>query len=148
MVSQPKRLQRTANRDLAPEEVPTFVKQYLAEKEFAEDATKRVNAKKAVLSDFIDKHGYVDDKGSRYVDVPGLDGVSAMKRERRVTTALDRDKVEAWLKKKGWWERFSIEVRVLDEDALVAAGYEDEIPARTMAGFYTEQEVFALKSVK
>lgn len=148
MPSQPKRLQRPANRELTEADVDAFVAAYLSEKEFAEEATKRVNAKKAVLSRYIDENGYIDDKGSRYVDIEGVDGVSQMKRERRVSTSLDRDKVEAYLKKRGLWEQMTREVRVLDDDAVAAAGYDGTIPERTFQGFYVESEVFALKSVK
>lgn len=151
MVSQPKRMQRSAKRELSREDFDAFVRQYVEEKKFAETATARVNEKKAAINTFVDKYGDVDDKGSKYIDVEGVDGVGAVKRERRVSTSLDEERATAWLKKHKLWEKFSVEVpahRELDTDALDAAAYTGEIPEETVESFHVVSEVWALRMVK
>lgn len=150
MPSAPKRLQGQQKRELTPEEWQDYVVQYLKEKAFAEGATKRVNDMKAAVIAYLQAHGDPDEKGSLYVDVKGVEGVGSMKYERRLGQVLDRGKVEAWLKRKGLWEEYTEEVRVLDEDKLAAAAYESGTPIteRTYQGFFVDSETWALKAVK
>lgn len=144
----PKKTMRRANREMTAADFPRFVQEYLHEKDLADEIAGRVNAKKAVIRKFVEEAGYADEKGSLFIDLEGVDGASAVKLERRVSTSLDRQKVEAWLKKQGLWEQYTEEVRVLDEDALMAAAYEGTIPKKVMDGFMVESENFALKTVK
>lgn len=151
MPATPKRLQRAANRDLTPEDANAYVAAYLSEKAIAEQLTARVNAKKAVLNTFLAEHGSPDSKGSLYFDIEGVDGVSQLKRERRVSTNLDNAKAEAWLKSKGLWDDYSTvipEHRELDTDAVEGGAYDQRIPKRVFAGFFVESESWALKTVK
>lgn len=144
----PKKVMRPANREMTAEDLPRYLQEYLKEKDLVDELTGRVNAKKAVIKKFVEQSGYADEKGSLFVDVDGVPGVSAVKLERRVSTGLDRSKAEAWLKKQGLWEAYSEVQRVLDEDALYAAAYEGKIAKKTMDGFITESESFAFKTVK
>lgn len=151
MASQPKRLQRSANRTMTAEEFPGYVRTYLEEKAIADQYTARINTKKAVIATFVDQYGDLDDKGSKYVDVEGIEGVSAVKRERRSSTSLDEDKAIAWLKKNKLWEKYSTlvpEHREFDAEAFAAAGYTEDIPDRVMASFITVHETWATKTVK
>lgn len=148
MASQPKRVMRTAKRELNAKDFPRYVEEYLREKEAMEAMQARVNEKKAAINKFVDDLGEADEKGSKWVHVEGIPGLSAVKRERRVSQSLDTDKAEAWLKKNGLWEQYSEEIRVLDEDALYGAGYDGTIPRKVFDGFMVSSESFALKTVK
>lgn len=150
MATTPKRMQGVQKRELTPDQWDAFVAQYLQEKKFAEAATKRVNDQKATVVAYLQEHGEPDEKGSLYVDVDGVDGVGSVKYERRVSQVMDRVKVEAWLKKKGLWEEYTEEVRVIDADKLAAAAYETGTPVteRIYQSFFVDSETWALRTVK
>jgi hypothetical protein len=61
---------------------------------------------------------------------------------------MDLDKAEAWLKKNKKWDEFKVVVEMVDEDKLLAAGYEGTIPKRTFDGFTVQSESFAFKVLK
>lgn len=143
-----KRMQRTAKRELSEEDLPRFVEEYLNEKNAAEAMTARVNEKKAALMAYVEEHGEADDKGSLFVDIEGVEGLSALKKERRVGQKLDADKAEKWLRKNGMWEKYSETIEQLDEDAFMAAGYDGSISPRTFDSFMVTSESWAFKTVK
>lgn len=144
----PKKVVRKPTRELSADDLPRYVEEYLKEKDLVDELTGRLNAKKANLRKLVEQTGYTDDKGNVFVDVEGVDGVSALKLERRVSTNLDREKAQAWLEKTGKWEEFSEVVRVLDEDALYAAAYENKTFKKAVDSFIVESENFAFKTVK
>ena len=91
MVSQPKRVLRPAKRELNEEDFSRYVAEYLSEKATMEAIQARVNEKKAAIAKFVDANGERDEKGNIFFYVEGIEGVSAVKRERRVSTTLNKE---------------------------------------------------------
>lgn len=131
-------------RELSIEQLPRYVEEYLKEKAAADAMAKRVNEKKATIAALVEASGYLDDRGSQFLDV-GIDGCSAVKRERRITNTLDEAKALAWLTKHGLYDECTRTEVVLDEEALLAAAYEGKVPERALKSFYEQSESFAFK---
>lgn len=127
--------------EVTPDNAERYLSEYLSAKAMADDVTARVNKMKANLNAFADAHGEPDEKGSIWVEV----GEHKIKRERRVSTSTDFYKAEAWLRKNGRWDEFKIVQEVLDEDKLLAAGFEGTIPRKTFDSFTVIGETFAFK---
>lgn len=133
-------------REVTSAQLPRYMQEYLQEKAAADAMAKRVAEKKANIMKLIEAEGYVDDRGSQFIDV-GIDGCSMVKREVRISTTLDETKALQWLKKNGLYEECTRTEVVLDEEALLAAAYEGKVPEKTLKSFYEQNESYAFKVI-
>lgn len=135
---------RVVNRN--PEEMNTEYIERLAEefkksKEAIESMTKRQEAMKKELTDFVLTHGRADEKGSLYLTVGDFD----MKRERRISRSLDLNAVQEWAQENGYWDDIKEVIEVVNEDKLMNLAWQNEQVAETLESFYTVKEVWAFK---
>ena len=88
----------------------------------------------------IDDRGEADDKGHIWFDFEEpIEGFAAFQKQRRVKRDLNEDVAGSLIAQKGLEGRLYKTVRVVDEDAVMAALYE---------GILTEDEVDAMYPVK
>jgi hypothetical protein len=92
--------------------------------------------------------GELDDKGSRYFHHPLEEGVTGLKRERRVSQVLDEDAAMAVIEKYKLQDSCLETITVLNEDGLLAANFSGTIPDDEMKALYTDKESFALILLK
>ena len=121
------------------------VVEYLDTKSMSETIKKRVETMKANIRSYVEAHGEPDEKGNIWYEA----GEHKVKIERRASVAINHDKAEQWLKEHGLWNNCSTVVparRVLDEDKLLALGFERKIPKKIMDGFTVVGETFAFKT--
>jgi hypothetical protein len=97
----------------------------------------------------VDVDGYEDDKGNILyeLDTP-IDGVIRLEKQRRATRKLDEDKAEEIIEAKGLSDKVYKMVRVIDEDALMAAHYEGEITEEEIDEMFPVSIVWALRTPK
>ena len=69
--------------------------------------------------------------------------VTGIKRQRRVSQPLNEERTMAMLKEKGLLDQCTEVVVVLNEDAILAANYSEEISDEELAACYDENESFA-----
>ena len=103
---------------------------------------------KATMMAFVEANGYEDDKGHRWVDIEGVEGVSHLKRERRTSTFLDTDVAEAEMEKLGVLKKCTRIVKEFDEDKMLALAYNGDIPRVIVDKCYTETTSYAFKPVR
>jgi hypothetical protein len=103
------------------------------------------------LKTVIEADGEVDSKGSVWLELNGsvqaADGkmITKLKHERRVSQAIDPDEAERILRAKDMWDECTRMEVVLDEDAVLAAGYEKKLTAGEMKKIITEKVSYAFK---
>jgi uncharacterized Ntn-hydrolase superfamily protein len=96
------------------------------------------------LMETIENAGYTDDQGHWWIDLPeDVDGTSAIKREKRSSRSLDEQAAEEVLTGLGLEECFKT-VRVVDEDAVWAALYEEKINDADIEAIFPEKVTWAL----
>jgi len=127
----PKVIQKEDPKTVDPllEKVSNFV----ATKRRIDDLSKENNKIKAELSDLVDTDGIPDEKGHLLYDLPQtIAGLTALKRQRRVSQSLDSGVADKILKDKGIYDRCYKMVPTLDESEVMACLYD---------GLLTEEEI-------
>lgn len=137
----PKTLKRPAIT-ISKASLPQHVQRYLDSKKMADEAAARVKQQRDTLIAYAEENGVEDSNGHQWVEVGDF---ARIKRERRVTTVMDEEFVEEWLKEHKLWDQCSRIITVIDEDALYAAIYDDTIPQDIADQMFAQRETFALK---
>lgn len=124
-----------------PEFIARLAEEYDKAKKFAEKAAKHADSLKKQLSEIVDGMGEADEKGNLWYSV----GPYELKRERRVSRALDTPSAEEWARQQNLWHEVAEVREVLSEERLLALAWERRELSSTISSFYTEKEVWAFK---
>lgn len=127
-----------------------LIREHLTFRKARENFAKKEDQTKKALMEFLASQGEVDEKGSRFFYVPEgeVEGITAIKREKRVSQVLDTDAAMALVKEKGLEAECIEMVPVLNEDALLAAAFDDRITDEEMGALYEDKESYAFILVK
>ena len=89
--------------------------------------------------------GETDDKGNIIVELPEeVNGFGAVVKQRRVSRKIDELVADEIITEKGMEEQLYKTIRVVDEDALMAALYNDELTEAEIDLMYPQKIVWAL----
>lgn len=136
-------------RDISPTGILGTVKQYMTIKRRIDDLSKEQVVLKGELSDIVDKDGEPDDKGHIWLSLPEeVDGVTSLKRERRVSQSLDIDAAILILTKKGLAERCIKPVPTIAEDEVMAALYEGKLTEEDVDTMFPKKITWAFITSK
>ena len=91
------------------------------------------------LFEDLDSKGEEDDKGNIVLELPEeVDGYVSIIKQRRVARKIDEDKAEEIITARGMEETLYKTIRVVDEDALMAALYNDELTEAEIDEMYPQ----------
>jgi hypothetical protein len=97
------------------------------------------------LFEDLDSKGEEDDKGNIVLELPEeVDGYVSIIKQRRVARKIDEDKAEEIITARGMEETLYKTIRVVDEDALMAALYNDELTEAEIDEMYPQSITWAL----
>jgi uncharacterized protein YebE (UPF0316 family) len=117
----------------------SFLKQQI---DFLEKQQKEVRER---LFTTLDEMGEIDDKGNVIVELPEeVNGFGAVVKQRRVSRKIDELAADEIITEKGMEEQLYKTIRVVDEDALMAALYNDELTEAEIDLMYPQKIVWAL----
>ena len=120
-------------------------KKYAFLKSQLEYFEKEQKALREELFAVLDGEGEVDDKGNIMVQLPQeVDGFNSIIKQRRVTRKVDELKAEEIITAHGLEDTLYKTVRVVDEDALMAALYEEVLTEEEVDKMYPPKVVWAL----
>jgi hypothetical protein len=106
---------------------------------------KEQKALRAELFEVLDLDGEEDDKGNLIIELPEeVDGYTAITKQRRVSRKIDEIRAEEIIIEKGMEDTLYKTVRVVDEDALMAALYNDELTEAEVDEMYPSSITWAL----
>lgn len=132
-----------------PDSIASQISEYVKLKATVDHMEKRAAELKAVLFAELDSEGYEDDKGNILIDLDNeVDGVIRLEKQRRTKRALNEAKAEEILEELGLTDEVYEMKPVLNEDALMAAFYEEKLTAEQLEEIYPLQVVWALRTVK
>lgn len=130
--------------DLDEEFLSRLVNQYLEQKKFAEQISKRVEELKQQLARTVDAFGNEDDKGNRWLSAGNVN----LKRERRVSRPLNVQAAEQWARENNLWDSVTVVVEQVSEDKLMKLAWESSEYADAIASLYDEKVVWAFKTTE
>jgi len=132
-----------------PDDIQSQIREYVKLKASMDTMKKRTDELRDVLFAEIDEAGYEDDKGNHLLDLEGsIDGVYRLEKQRRTKRALNEAKAEELLAELGLTEEVYELKPVLNEDALMAAFYEDKITEEQLDEMFPLNITWALRTVK
>ena len=93
----------------------------------------------------LEERGEVDDKGNIIVELENdVDGINTAMKQRRVTRKIDEQTADEIIAAKGLEEKLYKTIQIIDEDALMACLYSDELTEEEVDMMYPQQIVWAL----
>lgn len=132
-----------------PEDITTKIREYIRVIASLDSLETRRKDLRTDLFEYIDAEGEEDHKGNVFLefDAP-IDGVPRLEKQRRVSRKLDENIAEPLLEEKGLTDKVYKTIRVLDEDAIMAAHYEGELTEEEIDQMFPETVVWALRTPK
>jgi hypothetical protein len=144
--------------DAVPEEGRTFsdpddfesqVREYVRTKALMKTLDARAKELNKKLNDTIDTQGYEDNDGNWILELGfDADGFSRLEKQRRVSRKLDADVAESIIDAAGIGDDVYEMVRTINEDALMAAFYEDKISEQDLDTIFPVTVSWALWTKK
>jgi hypothetical protein len=138
------------------DDLPRLIEEYRNSSGLASAATMEANKFKEIMrgiivnADMEDGEAYEDEKGSRYIDVDGVEGVRGIKHERRVSEQINTDKLIADLRKRFPdidESEYIKTVPVFDEEGFMRLVWDKKVPASLLTKHTETKETFAFKVV-
>lgn len=137
-----------------PRNTVKLVGEYLKSRRLRETAADMESRFKGELMGMLEQDGEYDEKGSSYFQLDGILvdprndlPVLSVKRECRVSEALDEDVATEVLKELGLYDQCTTTITVLDEDAILALAFNDQIPDAAIKKMYSEKRTYAFKVI-
>jgi hypothetical protein len=128
-----------------PNDLTGKAKQYAFLKAQIDYLEKQQKDLRAELIEAIEEAGIPDDKGNVILDLPQeVDGYVAVMKQRRVSRKIDEETAFELIEQKGLRDKLIITKEVVDEDALMAALYSDELTEEEIDQMYPQNIVWAL----
>jgi len=113
-----------------------------AQLDFLEKEQKELRAQ---LFEALDAEGIEDDKGNIIIELPQeVEGYFSVVKQRRVSRKIDEDKAAEIITSKGLEDTLYKTVITVDEDALMAALYEDVLTEEEIDAMYPQSITWAL----
>jgi hypothetical protein len=120
-------------------------KQYSFTKQQLEYWEKQQKELKAKLFEKLDETGEPDSSGNIVIELDeDIDGAVAVVKQRRVSRKIDEALAEEIITKHGLEDVLYKTIRVVDEDALMAALYEDVLTEEEVDDMYPQSITWAL----
>lgn len=132
-----------------PEDFETQVREYLKLKASMDFMESRVKELRTKIFEKMDLEGDPDDKGNinLFLDQE-IDGVSRLEKQRRVSRKLNEALAETIIDEAGIGDEVYETKRVINEDALMAAFYEEKITEEQLEDMFPATITWALRAPK
>ena len=123
----------------------TQAKEYVFLKKQLEYLEKQQKELREKLFSHLENSGDADSDGHIVLELPQeIEGVVAIKKQRRVTRKINEEAAETVINQKGLQDKLYKTIRVVDEDALMAALYNDELTEEEIDVMYPQNITWAL----
>jgi hypothetical protein len=120
-------------------------RQYIFVKNQVEYFESQLKALKEKIFEHVDLEGEVDGSGNVFVELPAeIEGVKTIQKQRRVTRKIEEGVAEQIISDKGLEDELYKTIRVVDEDALMAALYEGKLTEEEIDQMYPQKVIWAL----
>jgi hypothetical protein len=139
------RITKQNTRVIDKDDVLSQAQQYAFFKKQVEYFQEQMKSIREELFTHIEENGETDDKGNIIFELPQeIEGFTSITKQRRVTRKIDEDIAFDIIDEKGLRDKLIKVVEVIDEDALMAALYSDELTEEEIDEMYPQNVVWAL----
>ena len=139
------RVAKQEKRVIDKDDVLSKAQQYAFFKKQVEYFQEQMKSMREDLFTHIEENGETDDKGNIIFELPQeIEGFTSITKQRRVTRKIDEDIAFDIIDDKGLRDKLIKTVEVIDEDALMAALYSDELTEEEIDEMYPQTVVWAL----
>jgi hypothetical protein len=139
------RIKAEEPRNTDQDDLVNQAKEYAFIKAQLDYLEKQQKALREKLFEVLDASGETDDKGNIIVELPQeVDGYVSVVKQKRVTRKVDELVADEIITAKGMEETLYKTVRMVDEDALMAALYNDELTENEIDQMYPQKITWAL----
>jgi hypothetical protein len=139
------RIKAEATRTADQDSLVNQAKEYAFIKSQMDYLEKQQKELREKLFEVLDTSGEPDDKGNIIVELPQeVDGFFSIVKQKRVSRKVDELVADEIITAKGMEETLYKTVRMVDEDALMAALYNDELTEEEIDQMYPQKITWAL----
>ena len=139
------RIAKQKPRGVEKDDTLSQAQQYIFYKKQVEYFQQQMKELREDLFSAIEMGGEADDKGNIIFELPKeIEGFTSMTKQRRVTRKIDEDVAFEIIDERGLRDKLIKTVEVIDEDALMAALYSDELTEEEVDEMYPQTVVWAL----
>jgi len=139
------RVKPTEPRSADADDFSAQAKNYAFIKRQLEYWEKQQKEAKEKLFEKLDVDGEPDSSGNIVIELSeDIDGIVAVVKQRRVSRKIDETRAFALIEKKGLRDTLIVTKEIVDEDALMAALYSDELTEEEIEEMYPQSVVWAL----
>jgi hypothetical protein len=139
------RIKEEEPRVAAIDDLEAQAKQYIFFKKQVEYFESELKLLKEKIFEVVDTKGEVDGNGNIFVELPNeIEGVRMLQKQRRVSRKIEEGVAEQIIADKGMEEQLYKTIRIVDEDALMAALYEGQLTEEEIDQMYPQKIVWAL----
>jgi hypothetical protein len=132
-----------------PDDVNAQVREYLMVKQSLDVLEKRQGELREKLFEKIETEGEPDEKGNVFFELEQeVDGIVRLEKQRRVSRKLDETAAEEIITDKKLDDELYKTVRIVDEDAVMAAHYEGKLTEDEIEKMFPAKIVWALRTAK
>jgi hypothetical protein len=139
------RIKEEEPRVASIDDLEAQAKQYIFFKKQVEYFESELKLLKEKIFEVVDTKGEVDGNGNIFVELSNeIEGVRMLQKQRRVSRKIEEGVAEQIIADKGMEEQLYKTVRIVDEDALMAALYEGQLTEEEIDQMYPQKIVWAL----
>jgi hypothetical protein len=132
-----------------PDNLETQVREYARLKATLEMLESRQKELREALFTALDERGFEDDRGNLVLELPeSVEGVARVEKQRRVSRKVNEAAAEEIIAEHSLEEDLYTTIRVIDQDAIMAALYEGKLSEDEVDRMYPPTVTWALRTLK
>lgn len=132
-----------------PDDPETQIREYIKLAHTIDSLEERKKELRSALFELLETEGEEDEKGNLLLPLESpIDGVIRIEKSGRRSRKIDEDKATEIIEARGIGDDVYKMVRVIDEDALMAAFYEDKVTEEELDEMFPVNVVWALRIPK
>ena len=144
-----KRIDEEVSRFEDPDSLDAQVREYMKLKAAIDTMETRQKELRDKLLSALDTEGFEDNSGNLQIELPtAIEGIARIEKQRRVSRKLNEPKAEEILTQLGLYDDIFVMKPSLDEDALMAAFYEEKITEEELDEMFPANVTWALRTLK
>jgi len=132
-----------------PEDFQANAREYVLLKKTLDGLEARQKELREKIFSKLDLEGQEDSSGNVFIELTNeIEGVRVIEKQRRTARKLDENIAEAIIVEKGLEETLYKTIRVIDEDAIMAAHYNDQLTEEEIDQMFPSKVTWALMTKK
>ena len=132
-----------------PDDFQAQAREYVMLKKTLEGLEARQKELREKMFEKLDQEGQEDSSGNLFIELDGdIEGIRVIEKQRRTARKLDEDVAAEIINTKNLEDKLYKTVRVIDEDAVMAAHYNDELTEEEIDQMFPSKVTWALMTKK